>query len=183
MNAVFLDRDGTIIVDKGYITIPDDVELLPGAADAIARFRSAGWKVFVVSNQAGVAKGLISEEELTGINQRMLMMLGAEGALLDGIYCCPHHPEGSEHEFAVECGCRKPKAGLLEQAAAEHNLDFSDCAIVGDSVRDLEAGRRAGVAATLLVLTGHGAEESKEEHGADHVAPDLAAAAEWLLSR
>lgn len=183
MKAVFLDRDGTIVRDKGYITIPDDVELLPGAAEAIVRLRAAGWGVFVVSNQAGVAKGLLSEEQLTGINQRMLMMLGAEGARLDGIYCCPHHPEGSEPDFAIECSCRKPKPGLLEQAASEHGLDLAECAIVGDAVRDLEAGRAAGVAAAVLVLTGHGAEQSQEEHGADFVAADLAAAAEWLLSR
>jgi D-glycero-D-manno-heptose 1,7-bisphosphate phosphatase len=183
MNAVFLDRDGTIVVDKGYITIPDDVTLLPGAAEAIVRLRGAGLKVFVVSNQAGVAKGLLSEEELTGINQRMLMMLGAEGALLDGIYCCPHHPEGSEPDYAVECACRKPKPGLLEQAAAEHGLDFSECAIVGDSARDVQAGRAAGVSATVLVLTGHGGEESQKEHGADFVAADLTGAVAWLLSR
>lgn len=183
MKAVFLDRDGTIVVEKGYITVPDGVEVLPGVAGAIVSLRSQGWKIFVVSNQAAVAKGLISEDELSRINERMLMMLGAEGALLDGIYCCPHHPDGSAEEYGRDCDCRKPKPGLLERAASEHDLDLSRCVMVGDSLRDVQAGKAAGVAATVLVLTGHGAEASREEHGADFVAADLAAAAAWLGSR
>lgn len=183
MKAVFLDRDGTILEEKGYVTIPDDVSVLPGAVEAILRLRSAGWKVFVVTNQAGVAKGFLSEEELAGIHERMVMMLGAEGAFLDGIYVCPHHPDGSESDYAIECSCRKPKPGLLEQAASEHGLDLPECAIIGDSLRDLQAGRAAGVSTAVLVLTGHGAEDSKKEHGADFVAADLSAATEWLLAR
>jgi D-glycero-D-manno-heptose 1,7-bisphosphate phosphatase len=183
MKAVFLDRDGTIVAEKGYITVPDDVEVLPGAVEAILSLRSQGWKIFVASNQGAVAKGLITEDELGRINERMLMMLGMEGAMLDGIYCCPHHPDGTEIEYARECGCRKPRTGLLEQAAGEHGLDLSQCVLIGDSIRDIETGKAAGLSACVLVLTGHGAESVKGEHGADFVAKDLVAAAEWLRAR
>ncbi len=183
MKAVFLDRDGTIVEEKGYITVPDGVTLLPGAAEAIVSMRASGWKVFVVTNQAAVAKGLITEDELARINERMLMMLGAEGALLDGIYCCPHHPDGTAEEYGRECECRKPRPGLLEQAASEHGLDLSQCVMIGDSLRDVQAGKSAGAAATVLVLTGHGAGAAREEHGADFVAEDLRAAARWLAGR
>jgi D-glycero-D-manno-heptose 1,7-bisphosphate phosphatase len=183
MKAVFLDRDGTIVEEHGYITVPDDLRILPGVPEAILALRDRGWKVIVVSNQAAVAKGLITEEELGEINLRMVMMLGAEGATFDGVYVCPHHPEGKVPDYAIECGCRKPRAGLLEQAAAEHGLDLSQCVIIGDSLRDLEAGRAAGVAAAVLVLTGHGAKTAAGEHGADFVAADLAAAVAWLAGR
>lgn len=182
MKALFLDRDGTVVVERGYITAVEDVALLPGAAEAVAAAAAAGWKVFVVSNQACVAKGLITEDELGEINQRMVMMLGAEGAFLDGVYCCPHHPDGTVAEFAMECSCRKPRAGLLEQAAAEHGIDLAASVMVGDTLRDLEAGRAVGAAA-VLVLTGKGAETAKADHGADFVAPDLLAAVRWLATK
>jgi D-glycero-D-manno-heptose 1,7-bisphosphate phosphatase len=180
--AVFLDRDGTVVVERGYITVPDDVALVDGAAAGIRAFREQGWKVLVVSNQASVAKGLITEDELAQINLRMMALLAGEGATVDGVYCCPHHPEGTVPEYAVECGCRKPRPGLLEQAAREHGLDLSRCVMVGDSRRDVEAGAAAG-AATVLVLTGHGAGAAAGPHGADHVARDLVETAAWLASR
>jgi D-glycero-D-manno-heptose 1,7-bisphosphate phosphatase len=181
MKAVFLDRDGTIVVEKGYITVADDIELIPGAADAIIRLRAEGWKVFVATNQGSVAKGMITEDELGAINFRMLSMLGAEGAELDGIYVCPHHPNGTVPDYTMECDCRKPRPGLLERAASENGLDLSLCVMIGDTIRDLEAARSVGARA-ILVLTGHGSETSALDHGADHVAPDLAAAARWLLN-
>lgn len=183
MKAVFLDRDGTIVEERGYVTAPEFLNLVPGAAAAIASLKERGWKVFVVTNQGAVAKGLLTEDELTAIHQAMVMMLGAEGALPDGIYYCPHHPDGTEGDYASECGCRKPKPGLLERAASENGLDLSASVMVGDSTRDIGAGKAAGVAATVLVLTGHGAETAKGEHGADHVAADLAAAVEWISAQ
>ena len=182
MKAVFLDRDGTIVVERGYITVPDDIELIPGAAAAIVRLRAAGWKVFVVTNQGCVAKGMISEDELGVIHFRMVSMLGAEGAEVDGIYACIHHPEGTVPDYSVDCDCRKPLPGLLERAASEHGVDLSSSVIIGDTLRDIEAGRAAG-ARSVLVLTGKGQIASAEEHGADHVAPELTAAVDWLLSR
>ena len=182
MKAVFLDRDGTLVVEKGYITIADDIELLPNAAKAIVRLRDAGWKVFVVTNQGCVAKGMISEDELGFIHFRMMSMLGMEGAEIDGIYTCMHHPEGSVAEYAIECDCRKPLPGLLERAASEHDVDLTASYMIGDTLRDLEAGRAAG-AQSVLVLTGKGQRAAAEDHGAVHVAADLAAAVDWLLSR
>jgi D-glycero-D-manno-heptose 1,7-bisphosphate phosphatase len=182
MKAVFLDRDGTVIVERGYITVPEAVELIPGAAPAIIRLREAGWKVFVVTNQGCVAKGMITEDELGMIHFRMVSMLGAEGAEVDGIYACTHHPEGLVPEYSFECDCRKPLPGLLERAASEHGLDLSSSVMIGDTLRDLQAGRAAG-AESVLVLTGKGLAASSADHGAIHVAPDLAAAVDWLLSR
>jgi D-glycero-D-manno-heptose 1,7-bisphosphate phosphatase len=181
MKAVFLDRDGTVVVEKGYITVADDIELIPGAAPAIIRLREAGWKVFVVTNQGCVAKGMITEDELSVINFRMVSMLGAEGAEVDGIYACIHHPDGSVPEYSYECDCRKPLPGLLERAASEHGVDLASSVMIGDTMRDLEAGRAAG-AQSVLVLTGKGKVVSAEDHGAVHVAPDLASAVDWLLS-
>jgi D-glycero-D-manno-heptose 1,7-bisphosphate phosphatase len=181
MKAVFLDRDGTVVVEKGYITVPDDIELIPGVAAAILRLRRAGWKVFVVTNQGCVAKGMITEDELGVIHFRMVSMLGAEGAELDGIYACIHHPEGTVPDYSHECDCRKPLPGLLERAASEHGVDLSASIMIGDTLRDIEAGRAAG-ARSVLVLTGKGT-RVEPDHGADHVAADLAAAVDWLLSR
>ena len=181
MKAVFLDRDGTLVVERGYITVPDAIELIPGAAEAVVRLRKAGWKVFVATNQGCVAKGMITEEELGEIHFRMVSMLGAEGAEVDGIYCCPHHPEGTVADLAIECDCRKPRPGLLERAAAEHGLDHAECVMIGDTLRDLEAARQAG-ARGVLVLTGHGADTASKDHGAVHVAPDLPSAVSWLLA-
>jgi D-glycero-D-manno-heptose 1,7-bisphosphate phosphatase len=182
MKAVFLDRDGTLIVERGYITVPDDVELIPGAAAAVARLRDAGWKVFVVTNQGAVAKGMITEDELGLIHFRMVSLLAEQGAELDGVYYCPHHPDGDQIQYSVECDCRKPRPGLLERAAGEHGIDLSESVIIGDTLRDLEAGRGAG-SRGVLVLTGHGAQTAAEEHGADHVAPNLVAAVDWLLAQ
>ena len=181
MKAVFLDRDGTIVVEKGYITIPDDIELIPGAAEAIVRLRAGGWKVFVATNQGCVGKGMISEDELGEINYRMVSMLGAEGAQLDGIYVCPHHPNGTVADYTMECDCRKPRPGMLERAASENGLDLSQCVMIGDTMRDVGAARSAGARA-ILVRTGHGVETASQDHGAEHVAADLAAAVHWLLN-
>ncbi len=177
--AVFLDRDGTVVEERGYITSPDDIRILPGAAEAIVRLRARGWKVIVVSNQACVAKGMITEEELGRINRRMEDLLAARGAALDGVYCCPHHREGTRPGYAVDCDCHKPKPGLLVMAAREHGLDLPRCVMIGDAPRDIEAGRAVG-AATVKVLTGHGTRPSEGGVEADHVAKDLLEAAGWL---
>lgn len=183
MKAVFLDRDGTIVVERGYITVPEAVELIDGVAASIARLRAAGWRVFVVTNQGCVAKGMITEEELGVIHFRMVSLLSEGGAQVDGIYYCPHHPEGDLPQYAQECDCRKPRAGMLERAAGEHGLDLSACIMVGDTMRDVEAAHAAGARA-VLVRTGHGEQTlaANEEHGAEHVARDLPSAVAWILS-
>jgi len=182
VKAVFLDRDGTLIVERGYITVPEGVELMPGAAAAVTRLREAGWKVFVVTNQGAVAKGLITEEELGLIHFRMVALLAEAGAEIDGVYYCPHHPDGDQLQYSVECDCRKPRPGMLERASSEHDVDLARSVMIGDTLRDLEAGRAAGAKA-VLVLTGKGAATAELDHGADHVAPDLAGAVRWLLAQ
>lgn len=181
--AAFLDRDGTILEEKGYVTEPAAVALLPGAAAAIAALNRAGWRVVVVTNQAAVARGLMTEADLAAVHRRMVADLAALGAQVDAVYACPHHPEGLVAGYRTECDCRKPAPGLLRRAAADHGLDLAASVMVGDALRDLEAGRAAGVGATVLVRTGLGEATFGLAHGADHVAPDLAAAAAWIAKR
>lgn len=181
MRAVFLDRDGTIVEERGYITSPERISLIPGAAEGIAALRKAGWKAIMVSNQAGVAKGLMTEEDLVRVNARVDALLASEGTALDGLYCCPHHPEGTVPRYTQVCDCRKPGTGLLRRAAIEHGIDLASSVFVGDSIRDIEAGRGVG-ARTVLVLTGFGVKTRDAGGKADHVAADLAEAAAWILS-
>ena len=183
--AVFLDRDGTINEQMGYINHPDRFVLLPGAGAAIARLNRAGWPVVVVSNQAGVARGYFPESLIDQVNQKMRDLLAAENAYLDGIYYCPHHPRGEVSLYRRECECRKPGSGLFEKAALDLDLDLRDSVVVGDRSTDLEAARRIGSRA-VLVLTGYGRGEleyvlPQKEIRPDFVAEDLGAAAGWIL--
>ena len=146
--AVILDRDGTINVLRDYICSPDEIELIDGAADAIKRFHSLGYLVIVVTNQPVIARGQCSFETLSEIHNRLEMLLGEQGAYLDKIYFCPHHPkkgfEGEIPELKIECGCRKPAPGMLLRAAEEFNIDLSLSYMVGDSEKDIFAGINAG---------------------------------------
>ena len=156
--AIFLDRDGTINCYKGFLTHPDDFELLPGVAEAIRTINHSGYLCIVVSNQPVIARGDCTFEELQTIHDKMETLLGKEGAFVDGIYYCPHHPdkgfEGERPEYKIDCDCRKPKAGLLFQAAKDWNIDLSQSYMIGDSDRDVEAGKNAGCKASIL-LTNH----------------------------
>ncbi len=143
--AVFLDRDGTINVDTGYVSSPGDVRLLPGAGEAVARLNRAGRRVIVVSNQSGLARGMFDERTLEKIHDRLRELLAAEGARLDAIYVCPHLAEGAAAaRYGIDCDCRKPADGLLRRAAEQWGVDLAASWMVGDSERDVEAGRRAG---------------------------------------
>ena len=176
--AVFVDRDGTLIVEKNYLSNPADVELLPGSAAAVDRLHAAGFLVVVGSIQAGVARGFYGEEAVRRVHARIDELLGAVGAGIDGYYFCPHHPE-----FSGECRCRKPNTGMLEDAARDLELDLSGSYMVGDRLTDVEAGGRLALPG-LLVLTGYGASEGAPEVPEAHpaaVVPDLAAAADWIL--
>lgn len=156
--AIFLDRDGTINSYKGFLTHPDDFELLPGVAETIRTINHSGYLCIVVSNQSVIARGDCTFEELQTIHDKMETLLGKEGAFVDGIYYCPHHPdkgfEGERPEYKIDCDCRKPKAGLLFQAAKDWNIDLSQSYMIGDSDRDVEAGKNAGCKASIL-LTNH----------------------------
>ncbi len=159
--AVFLDRDGTIIKDCGYIGDPDEVRLLPGAADAIRRFSRLGHLVVLVSNQSGVARGFFDEEALERVHTRLEEVLAEQGASLDGSYYCPYlaGSEATVDAFRRESELRKPEPGMLLQAAHELHIDLSQSWMVGDSASDMEAGRRAGCRTILIEPNGLAAGE------------------------
>ena len=152
--AIFLDRDGTINHYVGFLRNIDEFELLPGAAEAVALINASGYLAVVITNQPVIARGEVSEEELRQIHNKMETLLGLEGAYLDGIYVCPHHPEhgfaGERPELKIVCECRKPKPGLLLQAASDLNIDLASSWMIGDSESDLLAGRAAGCKVALL---------------------------------
>ncbi len=153
--AVFLDRDGVVIEDVHYLNAPEQVRLIPGSAEAIAALNRAGWPVVIVTNQSGVARGVIPFGALAGVHQHLMELLRGYGARVDGVYFCPHHPAGELEEFRVECACRKPQPGLLLQAASALGPDLNGSWMVGDRLSDLEAGAAAGCR-TILVRTGLG---------------------------
>lgn len=153
--AVFLDRDGTINKYVGFLRNIDDFELIEGVAEAIKLINQSGYLAIVVTNQPVIARGEVSWEELNEIHKKMATLLGKEGAYVDGIYICPHHPdkgfEGERPEYKIDCDCRKPKPGLLLQAAKDFNIDLSESYMIGDSHRDVEAGENAGVKKSIRV--------------------------------
>ena len=170
---VVLDRDGTLIVEKHYLSHPDAVELVPGAGEALRRLAALGLGLVVVTNQSGVGRGLFSDEVLARIHARLESLLAEEGVRLAGIYACPHHPD-------LDCACRKPRTALLERAAREHGFESHRVFVVGDLASDVELGRAVG-ATTVLVRTGHGAREVDAGRvRPDHVVSDLAEAAELI---
>ena len=153
--AIFLDRDGTINKYVGVLRDINDFELIPGVAEAIKRINSSGYLAIVVTNQPVVARGEVTLEELTEIHNKMETILGQKGAYLDGIYFCPHHPhsgyEGEILELKIDCKCRKPKPGMLIQAAEDFNIDLSESWMVGDGENDIKAGLNAGCKTALLI--------------------------------
>ena len=170
---LFLDRDGTINVERHHLAKVDGMELLPGAAEGIRILKQLGWPIVVVSNQTVVARGDCSIQTLRAINQRMLDLLAAEGAAIDGIYYCPHMPDDG-------CACRKPKTALLENAGRVFGADLAGSFLVGDKCSDIQAGIDIG-ATTFLVRTGHGRNTEENSNCAAHyVADDLKAAAEEI---
>jgi len=152
--ACFLDRDGVLIVDKNYLHDVSQVELEPGAAEAVRLLNRNGYQVVVVSNQSGVARGYFTEAKVREVNQYIHRLLEADGARIDGWYFCPHHPKGTVPEYTVKCDCRKPEPGLLLRAAKELDLDLQASYMIGDKVSDVEVGNRAGCRAGILVMTG-----------------------------
>ena len=153
--AIFLDRDGTINIYKGFLTREEGFELIPGVAEAIKHINHSGYLTIVVSNQPVIARGDCSFDELNSIHNKMETLLGKEGAFVDAIYYCPHHPdkgfEGERPEFKIDCRCRKPKPGLLLQAAKEWNIDLNASYMIGDSERDVQAGSLAGCKESYMI--------------------------------
>ncbi len=178
--AVFLDRDGTINEEVAYLADPARFRLLPGAAEALARLAAAGFLLAVVTNQAGVARGLFGLDTLEAIHRRMREELAAAGVALAAVRYCPHHPEHGVGAFRIDCACRKPKPGMILDLAAELGVDLAGSFMIGDKAADVEAGLRAGCRA-ILVRTGYGRGEERQCDPRAVVRDDLAAAAEWIL--
>lgn len=181
--AVFLDRDGTLNEENGLIRDPDALSLIPGAALAVQRLNQGGWLSIVATNQPVIARGEVSETGLERIHARLDHLLGVDGAYLDVIRYCPHHPDsgfpGEVAALKVPCGCRKPEPGLLTDAIRDFGIDPARSWMVGDATTDIEAGRRAGVK-TILVRTGWAGRDGKSAIEPDYVAMDLAGAVEWI---
>ena len=184
--AVFLDRDGTVNEEVSYLRDLKDLKLLPGASQAIKLLNGHSFKVVVITNQSGVARGYLTEKKVEEIHEEMRRQLRGKGAHLDAIYYCPHHPTQGKGKYRKNCWCRKPNPGMLEKAARELKLDLARCYVVGDKLIDLQAGLRVDCK-TVLVLTGYGKKYSDEKGEAriniDYVAKTLKHAAEWITNQ
>jgi len=155
--AIFIDRDGTINKDIGYVSTPDQLVLYPWAAEAVRLINEARFKAIVITNQSGVARGLYDEETLSEIHSQMIKQFAGDGARIDAIYYCPHHPSIGNTHYRVACECRKPGIGMLAAASIEHAIDISSSFVIGDKASDMAMARNAGARAAL-VLTGYGRE-------------------------
>jgi D-glycero-D-manno-heptose 1,7-bisphosphate phosphatase len=179
--AVFMDRDGTIVEDVGYMNSPAQIKFIPGSIEAIKLLNEAGYKVVVITNQAGVARGLVTEDMLQTIDKTLHKWILNGGAHLDGLYYCPHHPEHGVYPYKQVCECRKPHPGLIKRAQRDLNIDLANSYMIGDKATDVEAGKRAGTKA-VFVKSGHGNEEKdKLVEKPDHIADNLLAAVKWVL--
>jgi D,D-heptose 1,7-bisphosphate phosphatase len=177
--AVFMDRDGTINEEVGYLSRLDQLKIYPRAIEAIRLVNSSGMKAVVISNQSGIARGYFTEEFVRSVHDRINELLRAEGVRIDGFYFCPHHPVHGSGIYKRDCDCRKPKPGLLLQAAAEMNIDLARSYMIGDMLKDIEAGKKAG-ARGILVKTGYGSNIVRTDMPA-YIAEDILDAVKWLL--
>jgi len=185
--AVFLDRDGTIIEEVGYLDNIGQLKLIPGAARAIGLLNKAGIPVIMITNQSGVARGYFSESVVEQLHQRLNELLETELAYLDAIYYCPHHPTEGTAPYRRACNCRKPHPGMVEQAIDDLQLGKRRLFVVGDKLTDIELAKRAG-AEGILVLTGYGREEKKQldkigKAQPAYIATDLLQAIQWIISQ
>ncbi len=177
--AIILDRDGTLIKERNYISRVGDIKILDGVSEALILLRDAGFKIIIATNQSGVARGFFNEKKVKKINKEVCQRLKRAGAVVDGVFYCPHHPD-------AQCACRKPAPGMIKEAQKRFNLDLKRSFCIGDKLTDVEFGKNAGLSAILL-LTGYGAVESKKisKNAAkpDYVAPNMLAAAVWILKK
>ena len=174
--AVFIDRDGTLTEERSYMSDPDQVVLLPGAATALSDLREAGFKLVIVTNQSGIARGLYSEDEYHAVAKRLDDLLVEAGSPVDVTMYCPHHPD-----FGPACECRKPATGMYRQAAAELGIDLADSYYVGDKVADVTPAHELG-GVGVLVRTGYGEEEAARAPAGTAVVEDLVEAARLILT-
>jgi len=161
--AIFIDKDGTLIDDAPYNVDPASVQFTTGAVDGLRKFSALGFLLIMVSNQSGVARGYFREKDLQHLKTALAAMLEAEGVKFDAVLFCPHHPEGTVAPYNIECECRKPKPGMILQAAAEFDIDLSGSWMIGDILNDVEAGNRAGCR-TILIDNGNETEWETSAH-------------------
>ncbi len=175
--AVFMDRDGVVSEEAGYITSPEQLKIFPFSGEAIQKLKSNGWKCIIITNQSGIARGVITEDKLHSINQKLFKEL-----LIDDIYYCPHYPPEKEEilPYNVHCLCRKPQAGMILKAAAEHHIDLKKSYMIGDRAGDILAGQNAGLK-TILVCTGYGPKRLEQEVKPDFIFADLKEFVDFLL--
>lgn len=164
---MFLDRDGVLTKEKGYVVSPEDMEIFPYARECVRRIREKGFVAIVVTNQGGIAKGLFTEETLGEMNDRLIRQTG-----VDAVYYCPHHPEGCVEGYAGECTCRKPSMGMLEAARKDFAVDMEMSWMVGDRASDILTGKNAGIR-TILLESGYGTAGLEFEVEPDYVFRDL----------
>jgi D-glycero-D-manno-heptose 1,7-bisphosphate phosphatase len=160
--AVFLDRDGTLIKDVGYLAEPSEIRLYRGVAQALRKLRAAGYLLFVVTNQSGVARGYFPESSVKKVHRSLQTRLKAQGARIDGFYYCPHYPGAPLKAYAKSCSCRKPNPGMVRQASRSFAVDLKKSYMVGDKLDDLGLAARAGLAGAYLVRTGNGRRSERE---------------------
>jgi len=184
--AVFLDRDGTLVKDVDGLVSLDQLELLPEAAEALRELNHHGWRAVLVTNQPVVAKGFCTEAEVEIIHHKLETLLGREHAFLDRIYWCPHHPQrgfaGERTDLKIECQCRKPKPGMIQQAAQDLSLNLSDCWLIGDTTTDIETARNASLK-SILVQTGHAGKDAKFSAMPDLTANNVLDAVRLIMER
>jgi len=161
--AIFLDKDGTLIPDIPYNVNPALITIEENAVEGLKGLVNEGYLLIIVSNQSGAARGLFTEDKLAGVEQKIRDLLQVENITLDGFYYCPHHPEGSVRQYAINCGCRKPMPGMILKASAEHDIDLSSSWMIGDILNDAEAGNRAGCK-TILIDNGNETEWLQGEY-------------------
>lgn len=177
--AVFLDRDGTINVEKEYLYQVENFEFIPGAPEAIRLLNQSGVMVVVVTNQSGVARGYYTEDDVINLHRHISSELERSGAHVDVWLYCPHHPDG-RGSYALPCNCRKPLPGMLQEAAARYGIDLENSIMIGDKLADIEAGQAAGCR-SILVRTGYGADEEQRLGPETVVSDDLLSAVKYLL--
>lgn len=176
--AVFIDRDGTINVEKEYLFLPEEFEFIPGAVEAIRLLNESGFLVIVVTNQSGVARGYYTEEDVLLLHRHITMQLAQAGTRVDAWFYCPHHPSG-RGSYSLPCRCRKPQPGMLLEAAQRFEIDLGSSFMIGDKLVDIEAGQAAGCS-PILVRTGYGRDEEQGLSAGVEVFDDLLAAAEHV---
>jgi len=181
--AIFFDRDGTLNEEVGYVCQPSDVRLLPGAAEAVRLCNARGVWAIVVTNQAAVARGLVTPRRLAEIHERLRSLLAAGGAYLDAIHYCPHHPTAGRPPYRLDCRCRKPGPGMIEAACGAMEVDLARSCVIGDKLSDMGLARAVGIKG-ILVRTGYGRDSEARagpEDAPDHVADDVFTAVKWAL--